>query len=797
MRAQVRRVSFALTWIGVAVYVAAVGLRPQLEALLGLDAADVLISVVLFNVAYVAGAVCLLCCPASLGRREQWGWRLLALAFLSSTGAYAYHSLVLADLDVVPVPSWSDALWLAWYPAGYVAIVFLLTARVGRFPLSIWLDGLVAGAGVAAIAAALWFEPLTEVEPGTPLLTVVVNMAYPVVDLLLVAMLVGVAYMVRSALSWWLVWLLIGFALNGVTDVLTSVAMIAGTYAGGSWLDIGWPIGIAALVTASVPRRHESGIDALDLVTHHRGVSLRMMGVPLASSGASLALLVVGQGSTFPVVVGAFAGACIVGAGIRTALTFRDVARLADVHREARTDDLTRLANRRALYEEMTAALATADRTGVPTSLLLIDLDGFKEVNDSLGHAVGDELLRAFAHRMQQEIAGAHLLARLGGDEFAVLVAGADETVAEELAWRLVARTAEPFEVDVVRLSIDASIGVASLAPGSGSRGDLLRQADVAMYQAKGSSTRVACFAADEAADTGPERLALLTRLREGLTPHSPAGAGQIELHLQPKVSLQGHRLEGVEALARWRDHDGLLLQPAEFLPLVQRGGLLPALATRVLLEGVRAARLLRDAGAAVPVSVNLTAVDIHDQGLPGRVAAVLREEGLEPHLLVIELTEDSLVTDPDAATRVLRALRELGVRISLDDFGTGYCSLSYLRQLPVDEVKLDRSFTNGVGQDAAAEAVIEHTVGLVHALGLRLVAEGVEDLMTADRLRELGCDTGQGFLWARPQPVDALLSSVFLQSFDADEDADADGGADGGAMVRPRTPSDPVTTTV
>ena len=771
MRSQVRRVSFLLTWGGVAAYAAVVASRPQLDALLGVEVAEVPVTVVLFNLAYVAGAVCLLCCPETLGRREQWGWRLLAFAFLSSTGAYAYHALVLADLAVVPVPSWADAMWLAWYPAGYVAIVFLLTARVGRFPLSIWLDGLVAGAGVAAIAAALWFEPLTEVEPGTPLLTVVVNMAYPVVDLLLVAMLVGVAYMVRSALSWWLVWLLIGFALNGVTDVLTSVAMITGTYEGGSWLDLGWPVGIAALVTASVPRRTDSGIDALDLVTQTRGTSLRMMGVPLASSGASLALLVAGQGNTFPVVAGVFASACIVGAGVRTALTFRDVARLADGHREARTDELTRLVNRRGLYEQMAAALAAADRERQPTSLLLIDLDGFKEVNDSLGHAVGDDLLRAFAHRMQEEIGSTHLLARLGGDEFAVLVAGEDETYAEQLAWRLVARTVEPFEVDVVRLSVDVSIGVASLTPGAGSRGDLLRQADVAMYQAKGSSTRVACFTPDEAADTGPERLALLTRLREGLTRPGAVGAGDIELHLQPKVSLRGHRLEGVEALARWRDHDGELLPPAEFLPLVQRGGLLPALAARVLEQGIRAARRLRDAGAAVPVSINLTAVDIHDQGLPGRVAAALAAEGLEPHLLVIELTEDSLVTDPEAATRVLGALRELGVRTSLDDFGTGYCSLSYLRQLPVDEVKLDRSFTDGVGQDAAADAVIEHTVGLVHALGLRLVAEGVEDLMTADRLRELGCDTGQGFLWARPQPVEALLSSVFLHSFDAGED--------------------------
>ncbi len=784
VRAQVRRVSFLLTWAGVAVYAAALAFRSHLDAVLGVDVAEFVVTVVLFNSAYVAGAVCLLSSPTSLGRREQWGWWLLALAFLSSTGAYAYYALELSGLPEVPVPSWADLMWLAWYPAGYVAIVFLLTARVGRFPLSVWLDGLVAGAGVAAVAAALWFEPLTAVVPGTPLLTVVVNMAYPVVDLLLVAMLVGVAYMVRSALQWWIVWLLVGFALNGVTDVLTSVAIMTGTYTGGSWLDLGWPLGIAALVTASVPRREESGIDALDLVTQTRGASLRMMSVPLASSGASLALLVAGQGDTFPVVAGVFAGASIAAAGIRTALTFRDLARLTDVHREARTDDLTRLANRRALYEEMATALTAADRTQRPTSLLLIDLDGFKEVNDSLGHAVGDELLKAFAARMQEEIGGTHLFARLGGDEFAVLLAGADERTAERQAWMLVERTAEPFQVDAVRLSIDASIGVASLQPGAGSRGDLLRQADVAMYQAKGSANRVACFASDEATDTGPERLALLTRLREGLTRDDSAGHGQVELHLQPKVSLQGHRLEGVEALARWREHDGTLLHPAEFLPLVQRGGLLPALGAHVLREGIRTARRLVEAGAPVPVSINLTAVDIHDQGLPDRVAAALREQGVEPQQLVVELTEDSLVTDPQAAATVLRALRALGVRISLDDFGTGYCSLSYLRQLPVDEVKLDRSFTDGVGIDPAADAVIEHTVGLVHALGLRLVAEGVEDALTAERLSELGCDTGQGFLWARPQPVDDLLTTVFVDAFGPDETGSPVQATDGRAWT-------------
>jgi EAL domain-containing protein (putative c-di-GMP-specific phosphodiesterase class I) len=239
-------------------------------------------------------------------------------------------------------------------------------------------------------------------------------------------------------------------------------------------------------------------------------------------------------------------------------------------------------------------------------------------------------------------------------------------------------------------------------------------------------------------------------------------------MHVQAKVALHDGRLEGVEALARWRDNDGRLLSPAEFLPLVKRGGLLPSLATHVLHAGVRIGRRLAEAGVAVPVSVNLSAVDIHDVGLPSRVAGLLEAEGVDARTLVVELTEDSLVTDPDAAVVVLSELRALGVQVSLDDFGTGYSSLAYLRRLPVDEVKLDRSFTSGVGVDPAADSVIAHTVGLVHGLGLPLVAEGVEDASTALRLAELGCDSGQGFLWARPMSVEQFLDTPLARSFAA-----------------------------
>jgi len=254
--------------------------------------------------------------------------------------------------------------------------------------------------------------------------------------------------------------------------------------------------------------------------------------------------------------------------------------------------------------------------------------------------------------------------------------------------------------------------------------------------------------------------LALLSRLRDGLTgaPAGRAAAGRIEVLVQPKIDLMDESLVGVEALARWREPDGTLLPPSDFLPLMSRAGLLPALAAAVLSAALDAARQLADAGLTVPVAVNLSPVDVQDLALAQRLSELLAERDLPASALTVELTEDSLVTDPDRVAAVLSAVRALGVRVSLDDFGTGYSSLSYLRRLPVDEVKLDRSFTLDIETDPAAEAVVRHTVGLVHALGLRIVAEGIEDGATAEVMRRLGCDQGQGFYWCRPTTCEDLL---------------------------------------
>ncbi len=347
-RATVARAAMMAAGLAFMLCCVSVPARGALERTFGHAVVSTVVDLVLYNAVYVAVAVALLFTTRS-SRRETLGWRALALGMVGTAGGNLYFSLVLADLPQIPYPSLADAFYLALYPACYVAIVLVLTAHVGRFPLSVWLDGLVAGAGVAAIAAALWFEPLTAVAPGTPLLTVIASIAYPVFDLLLLILLVGVLSILRTATRGWVVLLTAGLATTAVSDVVLAVQTVAGSYVEGSWIDLGFLAGVLFMALAAHRSHHGRPVDALEVISRRRGGSLRVMLIPLLSTGASLVLLSVGQGDRFPPLAGLFAALCIAGSGLRGALTFRELGRLADVHREARTDDLTRLPNRRAL----------------------------------------------------------------------------------------------------------------------------------------------------------------------------------------------------------------------------------------------------------------------------------------------------------------------------------------------------------------------------------------------------------------------------------------------------------------
>ncbi len=423
------------------------------------------------------------------------------------------------------------------------------------------------------------------------------------------------------------------------------------------------------------------------------------------------------------------------------------VALQADMQHRALHDSLTGLPNRALLADRFEQALRVGQRDGTRTGLLLIDLDRFKEVNDTFGHHYGDALLTQIGPRLTAALREVDTVARLGGDEFAVLVPGVDDlTHVAGVAAKLVAALQTPFHVEGVDLDVEASIGVVL----SGEHGEdptvLLQRADIAMYVAK--TTHVGVSTYDPHADGhSPARLALLGDLRRALE-HE-----ELMLHFQPKVSISTGAVVGVEALVRWQHPEHGLLYPDAFIPLAEHTGLIGALTRYVLSCALAQARIWSDSGAPLTVSVNLSARNLVDERLPAQVADLLRTHGVPPALLELEITESAIMTDPDRAQRLLAALTALGVRISIDDFGAGYTSLGQLKNLPVTELKIDRSFVMTMIEDHRNALIVQSVVDLGHNLGLTLVAEGVESAQALATLAAFGCDVAQGYHLCRPVP--------------------------------------------
>ena len=423
-----------------------------------------------------------------------------------------------------------------------------------------------------------------------------------------------------------------------------------------------------------------------------------------------------------------------------------------ELRHQALHDALTGLPNRALLQDRLNQALRTASRlpsrgTPGPLALLLLDLDRFKEVNDTLGHHRGDLLLRHVAERLCATLRDSDTVARLGGDEFAVLLPATDHTGAHAAAEKIAAALALPFDVENLPLHVGVSIGIA-LAPAHGEDAEtLLRHADVAMYIAKREGETWAVYAPERDAYT-PDRLALTADLRRAIAD------GDLLLHYQPKVDLATKRITGVEALVRWTHPARGPIPPDGFIPLAERTGLIAPLTRWVLGAALLQAGHWRRAGLHLDMSINLSMVDLRDPGLPDALERLLRAHAVPPTAVRLEVTESALMTDPACTQAVLVRLAALGVGLSVDDYGTGYSSLAYLKRLPVDELKIDRSFVRHMAADAADAAIVSSTIGLGHALGLRVVAEGVEDRETWTLLADAGCDTAQGYYLARPLPA-------------------------------------------
>ena len=564
-------------------------------------------------------------------------------------------------------------------------------------------------------------------------------------DVLLLGLLVAVGSILGVRLDRTLLLVTAALCCILAGDVLLFSQSVAGTYVDGSPLELTWLTGICLTVYAA----HRARPPALPDDAGRSRLGWRLLALPLTCNVASLLVLALGWVRELPVAAAWLAVGGGLAALARTAVTFSEVRAFNEVELQARTDELTGLANRRALLQEAERVLAAASARR-PAALLLLDLDGFKEVNDSLGHSAGDQLLRQIGSRLQPGLQPGEVLARLGGDEFAVLLPAASLDDAQERAERLRKLVLQPFTVGGIRLHVGVSIGVATAPVPAASVQELLRYADVAMYAAKSNREGVRVYVPDPHGGRSG-RLQLTEELRTAL-----AGDG-LEIHLQPQVRLPDGGVVGAEALVRWRHPTRGLLTPAVVIPTAEHADLLGPLTDRVLdLALTAAAGWWRE--QRIPVSVNLSAANVSDLGLPGTVAGALLRHALPAAALTLELVEDTLMADPERGREVLGQLRRLGVRTSIDDYGTGYSSLAYLRHLPADELKLDRSLTRSVDTDPRAAAIVRHTVALAHDLGLTIVAEGVEDAETAALLARLGCDVAQGYAIARPMPVDDFL---------------------------------------
>ena len=516
---------------------------------------------------------------------------------------------------------------------------------------------------------------------------------------------------------------------------------------GGADISLAWlPVALAAVVTLFVTNSLLTCVAiALSTEVPVRSLLRQSLTLNMATDGMLLALAPI-------LVVVAERGIVLVPLLLITAFAVHESATLALERQHAATHDrLTGVANRWLFADHATTALLEADRRGYAMGVAVVDLDGFKAVNDTLGHHVGDEVLRQVAARFEEAIRGHDLVARFGGDEFAVLLGRLDDVdAARGIAERLHAAVAQPVDVEGLPVAVGASFGVAVYPDHGRDLDELLQRADVAMYAAKGAGGGVTVHDSGHAVRHG--RLTLLRDVPDGLA------RGEFLVHYQPLLELATGRIRSVEALIRWHHPQHGLVPPSDFIPLLETTEHLAPLTRFVLEESVRQVAEWRRAGVDVRVAVNGSATTLQDPHLPGQIRELLRQHGVEPSALVLELTEHSLLESGGPAESVLTELRALGIGLAVDDFGTGYSSLTYLRQVPADTIKIDRSFISHMSTSPKDAAIVRAVIELAHTLGLQTVAEGIEDERVLAELRELGCDYAQGYFIARPLPAEQVL---------------------------------------
>jgi diguanylate cyclase len=677
-------------------------------------------------------------------------WCFAAGQLLFVVGDMLY-SVIDTILHQSPFPSVADGFYLGGYPVLAVGLLVLIRGRISDRDRAGLIDAAIIATGFGLLSWTFLMKPIAT-DASLSLLEQLISLAYPLGDVLLLAM---VARLATSPGSRTTAYRLLGLALVLLlaADIGYAVLALVSSYEGGL-VDAGWLLSYviwgAAALHPSMRSMSEVAPDQATRFTHRR-LAL------LATTSLMAPAVLVQQGLRHqPIDVGAIAFGSVV---LFLLVVLRMAGLVAQVQgqsaktqHQALHDALTGLPNRALLRDRTDQAIHQADRELAPAALLLIDLDRFKEVNDTLGHHHGDQLLVQVGQRLQAALRTVDTVARLGGDEFAVLlprIQTAEGAVA--VASKLLAGFDEPFRLEDLALDVEASIGVA-LYPEHGSDPDeLLQRADIAMYVAKDTHAGFVLF--DPKHDQhSPDRLALLGELRRAID-HQ-----QLVLHYQPKVDAHTGQMLGVEALVRWQHPDHGLIPPNDFLPLAERTGLIGLLTNYVLDAALHQCREWRQAGHELAIAVNVSARSLLDLAFPNQVADLLARWELPARLLMVEITESTIMTDPTHALKILGQLNAMGVQIAIDDFGTGYSSMAHLKTLPVHELKIDRSFVSHMTSNNRDAVIVHTTVDLGRNLGLRVVAEGVEDLQTLQELDALGCDAIQGYYISRPVPADDLI---------------------------------------
>jgi diguanylate cyclase (GGDEF)-like protein len=728
------RVLRRVTGSCIAVYAAVLAARA-----VGLVEGSALVSAVEYSV-FIAVLTGTTVARALIFREDRAAWSCLAAGLTCYLAGFAVYALHHERQLGHPRPSWADVAWMGFYPLVYAALVLMLRARVRQLSASTWLDGLVAGLTAAAVAVAVAVGDVARSSDGSAA-GVVASVVYPIADTLLLLLIAGAFTVIGrgAGAAWW--WLSAGMACYAGTDVFYALAVADGSVAGSSWLDLGWG---AAVTCFGVAALQQPGNRVATRPSGSAGLV-----VPGLCALTALALLFHGYLHPGDPVAGVLAVGAVLAALTRMTLTSREARALAESRRQARTDELTGLPNRREVYE----ALGRADAdlaAGGRLAVLVIDLNRFKEINDSFGHTAGDALLRQVGPRLTERLRSGDLLGRLGGDEFVVLAPGLDEDEALALADRLRLGMQRAFGFAGMNLTVDASIGVA-VGPGQHtSAEELLQLADLAMYAAKAGRDGAALYD-DTRHGQARYRLELVEQLRAGIA------GGELVLHYQPKLDLRTGRVDAVEALVRWAHPGRGLLHPDAFIDLAESAGLMGSLTSAVLDAALRQCSAWAADGICLGVAVNVSPSNLVDGAFPFEVTTQLARHGVPATRLVLEVTESLLMADRDRAIAVLERLRKAGVGISIDDYGTGYSSLAYLASLPVTELKLDRTFVAAMPGSPRATAVVTSTLQLAQSLGLVLVAEGAEDARTVAALARLDCDMVQGYHISRPLPAEQL----------------------------------------